>query len=93
MFTETLDPFFTDFGQPATVGGVEATVIFDAAYNAANIGSMVMASTQPAITLATVKVPANPVGQSVVMGGKTYTIAAHEPDGTGISTLMLEAVL
>ena len=93
MLTETFDPFFTDFAQTATVGGVEVMVIFDAAYEAANVGSMVMASTQPAITLATVKVPASAVGQTVVVAGKSYTIAAHEPDGTGISVLYIEAVL
>ena len=93
MLTETFNPFFTDFGQTATVGGVEALVIFDAAYEAANVGQMVMASTQPAFTIATAKVPANAVGSTVVIGSKTFTIAAHEPDGTGISVCWLEAVL
>lgn len=93
MFTETLSPFFADFGQTATVGGVQAQVIFDAAYQAANVGQMVMAGTQPAITIATASLPATVVGSTVVVAGKTFTITAHEPDGTGISTCWLETVL
>ncbi len=93
MFTETLAPFFTDFGQTATVGGAQASVIFDAAYEGANVGQMVMASTQPAITIATADVPANAVGTTVVVAGKSYRIAAHEPDGTGVSVCYLETVL
>ena len=90
MLTETLDPFFTDFGQPATVGGVEVSVIFDAAFSTSNVGPYGMASAAPRVTLATAKVPSDPVGQPVIVGGSTYTITQHEPDGTGVSMLSLE---
>ena len=33
---------------------------------------------------------ANPVGQTAVVGGISYLVAVHQPDGTGVSTLMLE---
>ena len=91
MFTESLAPFFSDFGQPATVAGVAASVIFDADYAAANVGAMVMSGAQPAITVQTASLPASPVGAAVVTGGKTYTIAEHRPDGQGISVCLLES--
>ena len=35
-------------------------------------------------------VPSAPEGQAVVVGGVVYLIASHEPDGTGVSRLLLE---
>jgi hypothetical protein len=35
-------------------------------------------------------VPASPVGKSIVIASVTYTVAEHQPDGTGVSTLLLE---
>jgi hypothetical protein len=92
MLIDNLAHFFTDFGQTATVGGAEVSVIFDAAFAQASVGPIGMASSQPMLTLATANVPANPVGTAVVVGAANYTVGAHEPDGTGISRLMLEAV-
>lgn len=98
MFVENLAAFFGDFGpavngEPvsATVGGASVSAIFDAAYSLGSVGPIGMASAQPMLTLATAQVPANPVGTAVVVGSTNYTVGAHEPDGTGISRLMLEA--
>ncbi|MDP3651052.1 MAG: hypothetical protein Q8R67_05145 [Rhodoferax sp.] len=77
----------------ATVNGVTASAIFDNGYSAGNLGGMAMASTQPTLALETADVPASPVGLSAVVGGVSYTIAEHQPDGTGVSTLFLERVL
>lgn len=73
-----------------TVNGVGVTAIFDNGYALGNVGMLGMASTQPAIRLATTDVPANPVGMAVVVNAVTYLVAAHEPDGTGDSRLLLE---
>ena len=43
------------------------------------------------LTLATADVPASPVGLTVVVGAVSYLVAEHEPDGTGISRLLLES--
>ena len=92
MFVENTAAFFADFGQSATVGGVVVSGIFDNGYALGSVGAMGMASSQPTLTLATASVPANPVGTAVVVGGGNYLVGAHEPDGTGMSRLMLEAV-
>lgn len=91
MFTEPTAAFFTDFGQTATVGGASVSGIFDNGFALGGVGAMGMASSQPMLTLATAHVPANPVGTAVVVGAVNYLVGAHEPDGTGVSRLMLEA--
>lgn len=90
--TEDLSVFFdaTEFADAVTVGGVAVQGIFDAAYAAASVGAYGMAGSAPALTLATASVPADPVGLAAVVGGVSYLVAAHEPDGTGISRLLLE---
>lgn len=65
-------------------------VIFDNGYSAGNVGMLGMASTNPNITLPTASVPVNPVGTAVVVAGVSYTVATHEPDGHGVSNLLLE---
>lgn len=77
----------------ATVNSVAVTGIFDNGYSAANVGGMGIASTQPTLTLPTASVPANPVGVTAVIASVSYTVAEHQPDGTGISALYLERTL
>lgn len=94
MFAEDTSAYFdttTGFAQAATVGGASVAVIFDNANALGSVGPFGMASTQPSITLPTAQVPADPVGTTVVVGVTTYLVAAHEPDGTGISRLLLES--
>lgn len=91
MFTEDLTAFFVDFGVPATLGGTAVVCVFDNAYQAGGAGQWGIATTQPRLTIATAQVPANPVGQACAVAGGSYVVVAHEPDGTGISVLTLEA--
>ena len=93
MMTEDLSAFFSaaEFASTVTVNGVTVAAIFDNANALGSVGPYGMASTQPTLTLPTTSVPANPVGLSAVVGAVTYLVAAHEPDGTGVSRLLLEA--
>ena len=93
MFTEDPTPFFdtsTGFAQTATLAGVSVSGIFDNAYALGAVGPYGMAGTQPVLMLPTASVPADPVGNTCVVGSTSYVVAAHEPDGTGISRLVLE---
>lgn len=89
MFTEDLPLYFADFGVDATLNGGAVRGVFDNAYALGSVG-VGMAGTQPVFTLATASVGADPVGQALLVGADTYTVAAHEPDGTGLSRLLLE---
>jgi len=98
MFAEDLTPFFDadNVGVSiATVGGVAGVgVHFGNNYALGNVGALGMASSQPNITLPSAAVPADPVGSAVVItaghGVGNYTVAACEPDGSGITVLVLE---
>lgn len=91
-FTEDLSPFFSDdeFAVDVVLNSVPVKAIFDNAYARGDVGSLGMASTQPALTLASSDVPSSPRGKTCVVGSVTYKVAEHEPDGTGVSVLLLE---
>ena len=74
----------------STLAGIAVPGIFDNGFALATVGPYGMASTQPTLTLPTAQVPANPVGLAVVVNSVGYLVAGHEPDGTGISRLLLE---
>lgn len=74
----------------AVVGGNALDVIFDNGYALGNVGLLGMATSQPSITLKTTDVPATPVGSAVNVNATAYLVAAHEPDGSGMSRLLLE---
>ena len=75
----------------ATVNAVAVSGIFDNGYALGNAGMLGMATSQPSLTIATTDVPATPVGAAVVVNATSYLVAAHEPDGTGLSRLLLES--
>ena len=92
MMTEDLSAFMNaaEFATPITLNSVALAAIFDSANALGSVGPYGMASTQPTLTLPTAQVPANPVGLAVVVNSVGYLVAGHEPDGTGISRLLLE---
>lgn len=73
-----------------TLDGAPITAIFDNGYSLASVGVPGMASTQPALAMQTTAVPSSPVGLAATVGAVAYVVAAHEPDGTGASRLLLE---
>ena len=92
MFTDDLTPFFSadEFAQAGTLAGAAVVGIFEASYAPGGVG-IGMAGTQPVFTLPTSSVLGDPVGATLQTAGATFVVAAHEPDGTGISRLLLEA--
>lgn len=92
MFAENLAPFFkaSGLGVAVTVDGAAREAIFDAEHQLGGLAVAGIAAAQPMLTLPTAHVPASPVGKAAVIGSTTYTIVEHQPDGTGVSRLMLE---
>lgn len=80
---------FADFGLAATVGGVSVFGIFDAEY--ANAFDVVAGST-PVLLVRSADVPAVTRGDAVVLNATSYTVADIQPDGQGLTRLILEAV-
>ena len=93
MFAEDLSAFFDvdgGFSVSATLDGAPVSGIFDNGTALGSVGMMGMSSTSPSFTLPTASVPDSPIGLAVVVGSASYLVAAHEPDGTGVSVLVLE---
>ena len=74
----------------ASIENVAVDAIFANGYAAGQVGALGMASSQPALALPTVQVPANPVGLRVTVDGQAYLIADARNDGTGETHLLLE---
>lgn len=98
MLFDDLSAFFSEseFAVACTAfdqHGVSQTfpVIFDAPSTVASLGFSGMAATQPVALTASANVIPDPVGWAVTIGGTPYIVAAHEPDGTGMTRLILEA--
>ncbi len=97
-FEEDFDVFFDPdvFGEPFTytpeVGASVAGIgVFDDAYTAAQGGEVMVASSTPQIQYETAKInPAPRYGERLTVKGQDYTIVGIQPDGTGVTTLMLE---
>jgi len=89
MFAEDLNVFMNiaEFAETATLDGVVVHGLFDGAYTQAFDG---MAATASAFTLASADCSSTTTASVLVHGGKTYRVRSVQPDGTGISLLLLE---
>lgn len=91
MFTEDLAAFFNadELGTAATLNGVAVVGILETD----PVETLSVDGSAPRFTLATASVPAEPRGLVLaVTGGASYTVRNYQHDGTGVSTLVLEAV-
>lgn len=88
MFAEDLSPFFkvAEFASSATLDGAPVTGIFDNAY-AESLG---MATRIPMFTLPTASAVSATQASVLVVGGVNYRVTSVQPDGTGVTVLMLE---
>jgi hypothetical protein len=71
------------------IAGETVPGIFRKPYRVVRLGVGV-ADTSPAVTVASSAVMADPVGQQIEVAGVPYVIGDDEPDGTGLTKLMLE---
>lgn len=89
---EDLSLFFDEFSVPATlVSGVSIDVIFDRAFIESMGGQI--DSTSPVCVARDAHITLHTIGFGTVLSiaAVPYTVRAMHPDGTGLTTLMLEA--
>jgi hypothetical protein len=96
-FTEDFSVFFDDNGfgvdfayTPKVGNAISATGIFDAAYFGAEGAEVTVTSSQPRIVYQTSLIPEPLYGDAITVNDEDYTIVGIQPDGTGITTLILE---
>lgn len=90
MFTEDLSVFLDTaqgFAVNATLGAATVPVIFDNAFADA-LG--IVAATQPVALGTSADLAAATVGGTITINAVAYTIAEIQPDGTGLTRLMLK---
>jgi len=96
MFTEDLDAFL-DSDEHATAGSYNAgsgavTIygIYDKEYIDINAGGRTpIAGNMPVFLCKTSDVASDPVEDAITISGTAYTVIAAEPDGTGMTKLIL----
>ena len=90
MFVEDLSAFFStsEFAVTASFAGGTAAVIFDNGYQGALNGFI--ESSAPSITGPSAALATLGQGTSVTVNSVAYKVMEVQPDGTGITKLMLE---
>lgn len=88
-FTETLAPFFADFGVTASLGATSVVGIFEEAPVLAFGGAVT--GNDPRFTLPTSNLPADPRNVTLTIGARVFNVRDWSNDGTGMSVLELEA--
>lgn len=63
--------------------------IFDNGYAEAGVGVVGVQGTGPQFVCREADVDANPTGKALVVNGTSYTVVRGEPDGTGMTRLVL----
>jgi hypothetical protein len=87
---EVFSRFINDFGESVTIAGQTVTAIVDVEYFESNLGLVGQEATQPQLTLPTATIPSGTVeGTTVVIRTVPYKVRNIQPDGTGMSTIML----
>jgi endonuclease YncB( thermonuclease family) len=77
-----------DFGMVATIGAASVRGIFDDAYQTTSNGFI--ESSAPQFQCATADVASVVQGQTITVNAKNYLVTTVQPDGTGVTTLILE---
>lgn len=78
------------FGQDVLLNYVTVRADFVAPYAGGTVDGMGVEARQPQVIVVTSSVPENVRGKPIVVNGVNYTVASHQPDGYGLSTLLLE---
>jgi hypothetical protein len=77
------------------INGAESPCVFDEAFSRGSLGDMGMggmANTQPAITVLSTLVPDDYDRAEVWVNEQAYSIVDVQPDGVGVSRVLLQAV-
>lgn len=108
MFVEDFSAFINtaEFAATCDFNGAVVAAILDTASQTSAVGQSGMASAQPTLTVASADVPPRVINTyyrwcfepfdsidlQVTVNGAAYKIVGLEPDGTGITRLVLELV-
>lgn len=78
-------------GELVTVNDCEISAIFESAYIGAGVGGEFVESASPALICRTADVVSVSQKDTAIAGNKNYTVESVQPDGDGMTTLILRA--
>lgn len=81
-----------DFGESCTSGSVAFTAIFDNEYIDVGQGNVSLETSTPMLTARTADVSTLAHDATIKRSGISYKLRGIHPDGTGITTLILEVI-
>ena len=88
------DAMLADFGETVSLSAgspSDITAIVDSGHIETEVGEMTLSDRQMMLTCRTADVAHLIVGtDQITVRGITYTLSDHQPDGTGMSEVMLE---
>ena len=88
--SSTLAAFGSTDSAPITLNGAPVQAVFDNGYTLGTAGPLGMDTSAPSLRLATSLVPTAYQGLPATHLGVSYVVGAHQPDGMGMSVLLLE---
>lgn len=91
-FAEDLTAFFAaeDFAVSATFNAGQVLGIFDNPSKDFHLGQAGISDTKPTFTGRTVDLAAAVYGSTIVINGVTWTVMDTNPDGTGVTVLVIK---
>lgn len=85
------DVMLADFGVSTVINGVSIIGIYDNEYVETDLdGNVGVSSSTPVLQIKSTDAASVVVGHIVVIGVETYIVRVIMPDGTGMTTLVLE---
>lgn len=88
---EDREAMLADFGIVVTLpGATTITGILDSGYLAVDVEDTEVESSEPVLTCRTIDVSALTHGSQLTISGSSYYVRGIQPDGTGITTLILD---
>lgn len=89
FYEEDLDPFFEDFGEDATWNTTTFKVVFHNEYEAAVLFTGEIETRNPYVEVKDSDISGIVHGNVLTIDGTAYKVTGIQPDGTGITVLLL----
>jgi hypothetical protein len=93
MLADADDAVFEGLGDTAMLDGVAVIGMFNAPWLQPQMGGMGTGIVEPHLVIRDGDLGAAGQGSTVAHDGRTYTVVSVEPDGTGLTALVLREVM
>lgn len=90
MFTEDLTPFFDDFAIEVDFKGTKFQGIFENDFDVVDVGNVVVDSSSPKLLCQSVDVALVKTDDSLKINGEFFSVVSIQPDGTGVTNIILQ---